>query len=680
MPKPTSIARVVCLLLCASVTSFAQTQQPRPDASPRAAQAALPSDLADFFPADTSMYFEVRDYASALERQAGSFEAFYKGIETFVGAQTGGDAKLPLTADELRALLSSDIAYGLRSLTSASPRPGLMLVVRTRSADAAAMVRDRVLPLLIQPLRGAAPQKQTIGDQTITVVPLNGGSADSISLAYAVAQETIVFGDLQSVRALFEPSAGATKLSTAPAFAEARRRLSSDTDLFLWTDLFSSTAPMLFGLSSRQRDDNAAVVGIESIRGIAIAGRSSGDTARNELLVQVDRSKENLVTLLTSPPAIELRAAALLPARTHAVASFGFDAARAFDYLSAHPPQKDAVRHDILDAGTWSRTFESRFGMKLREEFIAALGDEITFAWDYGPVIAALETSKPASPTMLVLVEVTKPEVARRVLVRAMARHGAVVAERERDGVTIAEAGNTACAVVDGIAVIGPTAGVERALDAHKSGETLASSPEFEGLRTRISGDTVAGFFVSPELGRLAVELVKRSDLLKGSESQILGIRPVPLTATLTKEDLGVYASIEVTTASGLSMFGAMAPVLLPSLGASRRAANESAAIGTLRMLASAEALFRSKNDRYGTFQELVEAKMLDETYVDGLVRNGYRYRMVSATDKTFEMSAEPVGETSGSTSYNVTEDFLIRSAPGATAPKGTSGKVLGAE
>jgi type II secretory pathway pseudopilin PulG len=144
----------------------------------------------------------------------------------------------------------------------------------------------------------------------------------------------------------------------------------------------------------------------------------------------------------------------------------------------------------------------------------------------------------------------------------------------------------------------------------------------------------------------------------------------------------GVIAAIVIAAVLAVSVpvVGIVAAIAIPSLLAARRAANESAAIGNLRTIGSAEASYMAQHGRSATLAELVADRFLDATWSDGAVRDGYRIRQVSldAENGLFEFSAEPASPSDGSKSFNLTDDYVIRWAPGATAPKGTSGRELG--
>ena len=77
--------------------------------------------------------------------------------------------------------------------------------------------------------------------------------------------------------------------------------------------------------------------------------------------------------------------------------------------------------------------------------------------------------------------------------------------------------------------------------------------------------------------------------------------------------------------------------------------------------------------------QQLVKGGYIDEDFVNGGERHSYIFRQVAATQRAFEFSAEPVGALSGSRSFNIIEDYVIRYSKNATPPVRIQGRVLGA-
>jgi len=136
---------------------------------------------------------------------------------------------------------------------------------------------------------------------------------------------------------------------------------------------------------------------------------------------------------------------------------------------------------------------------------------------------------------------------------------------------------------------------------------------------------------------------------------------------------------LAVVVVIGVVLVGVVAAIAIPSLIRARSAANEAAALGTLRVIASAEAAYYSNHNEYGTLSAMRTESLVDSGLVDGAERNGYRFHEVKVSDDAFEFSAEPgAGMSSGKRSFNITEDFLLRYREGTQAPRGKSGTLLG--
>jgi prepilin-type N-terminal cleavage/methylation domain-containing protein len=127
-----------------------------------------------------------------------------------------------------------------------------------------------------------------------------------------------------------------------------------------------------------------------------------------------------------------------------------------------------------------------------------------------------------------------------------------------------------------------------------------------------------------------------------------------------------------------VAIIGIIAAIAIPSLLSARRAANESAAIGSLRAFGSAEATALSLDGTYENMGTMATKKYIDAQWSSGSIRDNYTFSDVSATVATFGLSAvfQPSG---GTRSFAIYEDYVIRyvsaaSAPGTTAsPVGTT-------
>ena len=140
-----------------------------------------------------------------------------------------------------------------------------------------------------------------------------------------------------------------------------------------------------------------------------------------------------------------------------------------------------------------------------------------------------------------------------------------------------------------------------------------------------------------------------------------------------------IVAIVVAVLAVGVLFIGIVAAIAIPSLIRARAAANESAAIGTLRAIAGAETQYFARNNKYGTLSELARAGFIDASLVNGVERNSYVFREVKVSQDSFEFCVESTDKvTTGQASYNVTQEFVIRYREGRVAPVGRSGTPIG--
>jgi type II secretory pathway pseudopilin PulG len=107
-----------------------------------------------------------------------------------------------------------------------------------------------------------------------------------------------------------------------------------------------------------------------------------------------------------------------------------------------------------------------------------------------------------------------------------------------------------------------------------------------------------------------------------------------------------------------------IAAIAIPNLLAARKAANEGAAISSLRTLSSAEqTMMSSKNGICGDLKELAAAKLIDPVMANG-EKSGYRFAVINVPKigGGCELHATPLSSSTGTRSfYFSTEDGEIR-------------------
>jgi type IV pilus assembly protein PilA len=121
-----------------------------------------------------------------------------------------------------------------------------------------------------------------------------------------------------------------------------------------------------------------------------------------------------------------------------------------------------------------------------------------------------------------------------------------------------------------------------------------------------------------------------------------------------------------------VAIIGIIAAIAIPNLLASRRAANESAAIGSLRTIGSAEATYLStlgNNTSYTDLAGLGTAQLVDNVLgTNGSTKSGYTYTTTNPTAGTFISNANPVSASTGTRYFFADDSGVIRSATGAAA------------
>jgi len=109
---------------------------------------------------------------------------------------------------------------------------------------------------------------------------------------------------------------------------------------------------------------------------------------------------------------------------------------------------------------------------------------------------------------------------------------------------------------------------------------------------------------------------------------------------------------------------GIISAIAIPNLLASRKAANEAAAIASLRYIGGAQATYAATGTgSYGSLTQLFGARLIDANLASG-TKNGYVFT-VTVNGNGFEAQATPVSRSAGNRSFYVSADGVIRYAPG---------------
>jgi len=141
-----------------------------------------------------------------------------------------------------------------------------------------------------------------------------------------------------------------------------------------------------------------------------------------------------------------------------------------------------------------------------------------------------------------------------------------------------------------------------------------------------------------------------------------------------------------------VAIIGIIAAIAIPNLLASRRAANESSAIGTMRVIFSAEATYQSTTGAgvYGSLNALNTNGLIDSVVAGATAapgKSGYIYALDAApagvTGAAFDCSSAPQNfgtmAATGTRSFAVNETGVLYFIASGTAPTFTAARAVSA-
>ena len=151
----------------------------------------------------------------------------------------------------------------------------------------------------------------------------------------------------------------------------------------------------------------------------------------------------------------------------------------------------------------------------------------------------------------------------------------------------------------------------------------------------------------------------RRSDAQSGMSGT--GLVALVFAATLTV----------VIIATGIPSFLASREPGPPPTTTAQLKAHEAAVISALRSIHRAEAAYSITNGgTYGTFLDMGAANLLDQTWTDTPVRNGYRFTLTTGTNGSgYCVTAERTSDGVGDNSYSMSHQGAIYHLSGDTAP-----------
>jgi len=328
-------------------------------------------------------------------------------------------------------------------------------------------------------------------------------------------------------------------------------------------------------------------------------------------------------------------------------------------------------------------------GFNLKNDLFKYLGGEITLNVD--------NPTGPA-PEWKAILQVSDPGHLQATLTRLLATAG-MREQRSSDGELTYHSlpvpnpnkpMEVSYTFVDGYWVIGSSQKtVREAVRMHRAGESLAKSQSFLAALPPGHSSQASALFYEDPMAMAAMSMAKFSPEMAAAFSQ--GSKPTkPALICAYGEESAIR---EASTSSGVDAgaVAIVAAVAIPNLLRARSAANESSAVGSLRMLVTAQTMYSASYPARGFARDLamlgpfpgqagvasanhaslIDSKLGNATCTAGAwcEKSGYRFAFAPvckiAPCKEFVAVATPVSSSTGSRNFCATSDGVIRFSVG---------------
>ncbi len=369
--------------------------------------------------------------------------------------------------------------------------------------------------------------------------------------------------------------------------------------------------------------------------------------------------------VLLSGPSIAAEAPAVLPANTDIFLSVSLDLPQMYDYVASMmklaeflPAQEDGKNK----FGEQLTAFEKTNNFRIREELIAALGNEIAVGMSGRQFFGSRAGTRPdgAAPPSgpIVVVALNDKESLQKLLPRVLNAIGFAGATEqsviEKHGeVEVITFSNGTLAFIDRFLVGAPDAAtMRRVIDAYNGGETLAHSERFRDATNWHSKQAIGQVYIANAMLKgMFQEVVQSIDDIDDPaiRAYLMQLDPEPgaVTHLATRESNGLMHELRLPK-NLLSLFAANS---LVSQKLSTIRNNESMAQWRLRAVSTAQSAYKEKNGRYGTVEELIASGIIEQMYDENptdktrasVDTEGYEIKIFVSGDK-FEATATPTG------------------------------------
>ncbi|MDQ1590860.1 MAG: hypothetical protein QOG71_1487 [Pyrinomonadaceae bacterium] len=396
---------------------------------------------------------------------------------------------------------------------------------------------------------------------------------------------------------------------------------------------------------------------------------------------------------LLSGPSIAAEAPAVLPADTDILLSVSLDLPQMYDYLASLMKIGDlaaaAEGSGKSGFGDQLTAFEKTNNFRIREELLAALGNEIAVGMPGDQFFGGRNVRRRASDSPpplsdpVVVVALNDREALQKLLPRVLKAIGFAGATEEsvvekHGQVEVLTFSNGTLAFIDRFLVGAPDAAtMRRVTDAYNRGETLANDERFRDSTHWQSKQAVGQVYVSNEMLKSMFEDVAKSadDIDDPAvRAYLLQLDPDPgsITHLATRESNGLMHELRLPK-NLLSLFAA-SEIVTQKLAPQR--ASEFSAQWKLRMIHHGQTDYKKSHGGYGTLQELKAGAFIDES-LEPVQAEGYEIKLSIYGDR-FEVTATPTAYPKlGRRSFYIDQTGLLRAADTGGKPASESSPII---
>lgn len=410
-------------------------------------------------------------------------------------------------------------------------------------------------------------------------------------------------------------------------------------------------------------------------------------------------------------------APSVLPADTEFFASASLDLPRMYAALlqnlqkmntaQASYPRSEPGEKPVepADTAVTEAAFEKKYGFKIKEELLPALGNEVAIGGTLQSLGMAgmfgMAASPPPQPTPspspsgspqlgqapgtsagqqapnspVFLISVKDRDAVKGLIPRLLDALGmkalSLIAQTEKrdDTETVTYAGAVSYAFVDKFLVLSPdVAAVRHVVDSYLNHETLGSNSAFRTFTRWQPREMQAQAYVAPSVMAAYREAFRNPALhIDAAMREFMAkLNPAPeaITYALSNDSFGplhelrLPKNLVLMTVAGISTENKQSPL----------DQNEAVSRYALRAIVSAEVTYRETtgNGSYATLDQLIAEKLIQKDFLEN---NGYKIELIVAGTK-FEATATPKEYgTTGRLSFFVDETGRVKGADHNGAP-----------